>query len=312
MTFRLLYTSLLTLSVVLFSTSSFAAQRHKPFYLADIHGSNMAKVANEVKSRLTKEGFDVIGNYRPSRKTQVIVFTNDSLKKMVKRNRNAAYLAGFRVAITNTSPAIQVSYTNPLYFGYAYRIKEDLSGLDGKLVKALGRKRTFGSRRGLTKQKLFRYHYAFGMEYFDDHLNIRKFSNHQDAIKTIEQGFKEGRGETKKVYRIDIPGKDITIYGVSILAGAGADTVLMNLIDHYKLKHTAHFPYEMVVYKGVVEALHPRLRIALAYPDTRMAGPGSFMSIMTAPDAIYASLVRLAGGIPIESEDDNWASEDDY
>ncbi len=310
MTFRFIYTSLLTLSVFLFSTSSYAALRLKPFYLADIHGASIDVLANEVKARLTKEAFDIIGDYNPSINTRVIVFTNTFLKRLVRKQVNASYLVGLRVAMTKVGSQVQVSYTNPVYFGYAFRVKADLEGLENKLVKTLGKERAFGSRKGLTKSKLKRYHYSFGMEYFDEPLSIRQFSNHRKALKVIEQGFKERRGETKKVYRVDIPGKNITIYGVSITAGAGADTTLMNLIDYYKLKHTAHFPYELVVIDGKVEALHPRFRIAITYPDTRMAGKGSFMSIMGAPDAIYIALVRLVDGV-IKSSAGGWDDTDD-
>jgi hydrogenase maturation factor HypE len=52
----------------------------------------------------------------------------------------------------------------------------------------------------------------------------------------------------------------------------------------------------MVVRDGEVKALAPRFRIAVDFPDQKMMGEHSFMSIMESPQAIEKALTLAAGG----------------
>ncbi|MCX7180640.1 MAG: hypothetical protein NTX56_18380, partial [Proteobacteria bacterium] len=57
----------------------------------------------------------------------------------------------------------------------------------------------------------------------------------------------------------------------------------------------AHLPYELLVSGNKVLALYARFRIALDFPDLKMAGQNSFMKIMESPEAIRKALVSAAG-----------------
>jgi hypothetical protein len=64
----------------------------------------------------------------------------------------------------------------------------------------------------------------------------------------------------------------------------------MKEIDFKPLRSTAHLPYEILVSKGAVQALHAKFRIAVNFPDLSMMGDHSFMRIRCAPDSIEKAL----------------------
>jgi hypothetical protein len=70
----------------------------------------------------------------------------------------------------------------------------------------------------------------------------------------------------------------------------------MSEIDFKDVRSTAHLPYDILVTGDEVEALHARFRIAINFPDLSMMGANSFMNIMPSPDAIKATLTKVAGG----------------
>ncbi|MBE9563775.1 MAG: hypothetical protein IMF17_00920, partial [Proteobacteria bacterium] len=108
-------------------------------------------------------------------------------------------------------------------------------------------------------------------------------------------------GGASKVYRIDVPGKKQTLFGVALSSDTTGnkymdDNFIMTEIDFKELRSTAHLPYDILVTGDEVEALHARFRIAVNFPDLSMMGDNSFMNIMPSPDAIKESLTQAAGG----------------
>jgi len=101
------------------------------------------------------------------------------------------------------------------------------------------------------------------------------------------------KGGCSKVYRVDLPDKKETVFGIAITEGEGADKTIMPIIDISEPKHTAHLPYEMVVSNGKAYMPHGKFRIALDFPDLTM---GTFMKISGAPSAIEEKLKLAAGG----------------
>jgi hypothetical protein len=190
----------------------------------------------------------------------------------------------------------------------AYRMATDLSDVRAQLEKALGAEKDFGSEKKLTAEDLRKYHYTLMMEYFDNPSELAEYDSHADAVKAVEAGLAAGKGGTAEVYRIDIPGKDPegkeqTLFGVA-LKGVNADDCssdeyIMSRIDKSTPRHTAHLPYEILVYGDEVEALYGRFRIAIDWPHLPMVASSSgatFFSIMCAPNAIEEALTKAAGG----------------
>ncbi|HFD81394.1 MAG TPA: hypothetical protein ENK05_13530 [Gammaproteobacteria bacterium] len=293
----------LTGALLALSFGALADQALKPFILAYKTTGDLQAAVDEAKKKVESAGFEVIGNYSPYEGAVVLAITNDALKKAAASSEFGGYAAGQRVSITKVGDEIQVSYTNPMYYANAYRI-EDTSDAEAALKSlqtALGDKEAFGTGdKVLTAKDLRKYHYMFGMEYFDDPSELASYDSYEEAVAAVEKGLAEGRGGAKKVYRIDIPGKKETVFGVALTANdCSGDQYIMSRVDKAPLRSTAHLPYEILVSDGDVYALYARFRIAISWPNLPMVQSdtgATFFNIMCAPNAIEESLIKAAGG----------------
>jgi uncharacterized protein (DUF302 family) len=282
-----------------------AAGEMKPFILASTGSGAVADKVADVKKSLTDNGFDVAGEYSPYENAHIIVVTNSTLKKVAGSHERGGYAAGQRVAITKVGDQVQTTYTNPAYMAAAYHAKGDISSVTDALKKALGSVKEFGPDKGLSEEDIEGYHYTFGMEYFDEPYDLASYDSYEEAVAAVEKGLAEGAGGATKVYRIDIPGKKQTLFGVALSSESTGnkymdDTFIMSEIDFKEVRSTAHLPYDILVTDDTVEALHARFRIAINFPDLSMMGSNSFMNIMPSPDAIRDSLTQAAGGTVAE------------
>jgi len=283
--------------------NAFAEEVMKPFVLGYKTSGDAQAVADEVKGKVEGAGFEVVGTYSPYDGAIVLAITNDDLKKSAASSDFGGYAAGQRVSITQVGEEVQVSYSNPLYYADAYRV-EDTAGATSalsSLQSALGSAETFGSgEKQLTAKDLRKYHYMFGMEYFDDPSELAEYDSYDEAVAAVEKGLAEGRGGATKVYRIDIPGKDETLFGVALGdAGCSGDEYIMSRVDKEAIRSTAHLPYEILVSDGDVYALYARFRIAISYPHLPMIQSdtgATFFNIMCAPNAIEEALIKVSGG----------------
>ena len=282
-----------------------AAEYYKPFVLASKGPGDFNTKVEETKAALTQAGFEILGEYSPYSKTfvdnaEVIVVTNNELKKAASMTKYGGFAAPWRVAVTQVGDEIQVAYANPPYIANAYRLNADLNGVSQALKAALGDEETFGSKKGLTARKLRKYHYTFGMEYFDDVYKLAEYGSHKEAVAKLEKNLADGVAGVTKVYRLDLP-NDVTVFGVARRAPTDADIDMdekhiMEEVDFAELKGTAYLPYEIMVDGNKVVALHMRFRMAVSYPDLKMMGAHSFMGIMQSPSAIQKALTAVAGG----------------
>ena len=265
----------------------------KPFVLAySGEGTIDAKLV-EVKAAVEREGFQVVGEYAPYKGTHIVVVTSDELKNNAAKSNFGAYGAIARISLTEKGKNLQIAYFNPVYMAQAYKMKDGLAGTAAKLEKALGKKETFGSKKGLKADKLRTYHYMVLMPYFDDQVELAKYKSHEEAVQAVESNLAAGKGGTVKVYRVDLHGKKESVFGVGIKNGDGSDAAVMKTVDFGELKQTAHLPYELIISDGTVYMLHGKFRIALDFPDLTM---GTFMKISGAPSAIENALKQVAGG----------------
>lgn len=269
----------------------------KPYVLADVRNSLLSAAKSQVVEKLTADQWQVVGDFQPFKGAQVLVVTHPEIKKLatIKGSKGALFLLPQRISLTETPAGVQIAYTNPYYFAYAYQVDAPVDVVADSLRQALGWKEEFGSAKGLSVSKLKDYKYAFGMEHFEERLELADYGDYKTAIQKVSTALKAGKGGTSKAYRIDLPGRDASVFGVQMTEGFN-DKQIIDTVDINPLKHTAYLPYEMVVDGGTVYALHPRFRIAISFPDTRMVGDHSFMKMMRAPDDIHKALVNAAGG----------------
>jgi uncharacterized protein (DUF302 family) len=282
-----------------------AAEYFKPFVLGSRGPGDFDAKVQATKESLKAAGFEILGEYTPYENTfvdkaHVIIVTNDELKKAAAMTEYGGFAAPWRVGVTKVGDEIQVAYANPAYLANAYRLKADLNGVSEALKEALGAQEEFGAKKGLTARKLRKYHYTFGMEYFDNPYELAEYKSHKDAVAAIENNLAQGVAGVTKVYRLDLP-NNVTVFGVARKAPSEAELDMdeqhiMTEVDFDELKGTAYLPYEIMVYGNKVVALHMRFRMAVHYPDLKMMGSNSFMNIMPSPNAIQKALTAAAGG----------------
>lgn len=268
----------------------------KPFVLASKSAGTVAEKSAQVKTALQAGGFTVVGQYAPYAGADILIVTNDELKKNAAASENGGYGAVQRISITEAGKEVQVSYTNPVYMANVYRMSGDLSNVAAHLSSALGRVEEFGSAKGMTAKQARKYHYMMGMEYFDEPSVLAEYGSYEEAVQAVDAKLTGNKNGISKVYRVDVPGKKETVFGVA-MKGSGEnkymdDKFIMDEIDAQAIKSTAHLPYEVLVSGNKVYALYARFRIAINFPDLSMMGSHSFMSIMKSPEAIRLALQK--------------------
>lgn len=287
--------SAMAVSVVLLVSSTAAmAASYMPFILGSTTTDSVAATADKAKSALTSNGFQVVGSYSPATDTQVIIVTNDALKSLAAQSENGGFGAMERVSIVKRGANTEVSYTNPVYMWNVYKMKGDITPVQSAMEKALGKQSEFGAEEALSADDLRDYHYKFMMPYFDDVDELEDYDSHQQAVDTIEKALAAGKAGVTKVYRIDLPNANSTVFGVAISKGEGADKNILTQIDANGHSHAAHLPYEILVVGKKAIALNGKFRIAINWPSLSMMGSGSFMSIANAPDEITDVLDKVA------------------
>jgi hypothetical protein len=286
--------NVISIIALMLVSSIMVAQTLKPYILASSISGEMPTAT--VKANLTEQGFTVIGEYMPADDDNrwLIVVSHPELDKAVQAVGGlTGFAATLRVALTKEENSVNITYTNPTYWGNAYfRDNYDKVAINYKAVdkafktafatigSTIGT--PFGSEKGEKIEDLRKYHYMMGMPYFDDTKELGEFSSYKEAIDKIEASLASSKPGITKVYRYDVPGKDLTLYGLA-LGGENGETKFMPKIDITTPKHTAFLPYEILVMGNEVHMLHGRFRIALSFPDLTM---GTFTKIMSTPGDI--------------------------
>jgi hypothetical protein len=145
------------------------------------------------------------------------------------------------------------------------------------------------------------------MEYFDDPSVLNNFGSHEQAVTTVRDNLASKVSASTQVFELklgsDTRGKQMTLFGVGLIGSdeedCSSDAYIMSRIDKDSPRHTAHLPYEILVYGDQAEALYGRFRIAISWPHLPMMASdtgATFFSIMCAPGAIRKALTKIAGG----------------
>ena len=295
----------ITLFLLVLVTGIFSLARAevlKPFVLGKTPPGNIDDVVEYTKAQLTDQGFSIVGSYTPYPNATVICASHPELTAAAAKAENGGFGAAQRVAVTEVNGAFQTTYMNPAYLGTAYGLGK-LETVSADLAAALGHEQEFGAK-GIKEEKLGpgKYHYKMLMPYFNDIDVLNTYPDYETGVKTVEANLAAGKGGTVKVYRIDLPGKEVSVFGVGIPQGDGPDSgdkdtdkEIMDIIDFRDIRSTAYLPYELMVQGNQAIALRGRYRIAVHFPDTSMAGSHGFTAIMSAPGGIKNALEAVAG-----------------
>jgi len=300
------------LSLSLFISSVSAAEKTvilKPFTLAKTYTSKeLSQVASIVNGQLISAGFKIVGIYEPYTTAKIYIVTNKTLLNTAAKTEFGGFGATIRVSVTEKNNQIQVVHNNPTYMSLAYNMKGRLSSTRQLLAKTLGYEKDFGGE-GIASDELPDYNYAFGLEGFKGFMDLAEHKSHKAALKSVEAGFAKALKNMKKVYRVDIPGKKQTVFGISLTNDIKDqkflnDQFVMDIIDSKDIRRSAHLPYELMVVDKRVIIMHPHFRLAVNFPDLRMFGKHSFGKLMDLPYVYEEFFIQLAGGVwPIPEEE---------
>lgn len=291
------------MAMLLLTTIWVSAQNLKPYILAFETSESISDIKSKIESNLEQNNIKVVGEYQPAndKNRYVIIFSSPELENAVKEVGGlTGFAATLRLGITLENGKTIVSYTNPVYWGNAYfrkdfeKVSSNYATLTSHLESAMKASgsfsgKQFGSEKGLPIGDLQKYHYMFGMPYFDDIVELADFDNYQAALAKIESSIQKGVPNLKMVYKLSVPENDLTLYGFA-LSGQDGEAKFLPTIDINNPKHTAFLPYEVLVMGNKVIMLHGRYRIAVSFPDLTM---GTFSKIMSTPGAIEDLLKQL-------------------
>jgi hypothetical protein len=286
----------LFLALTAFLESFALAQALFPYTLGASSDLNISGTAERVKANLISGGFRVLGEYQPAgdKNRWLIVITSEELIKAAEQTGGLkGFAAALRVALAFEIGKVRISYTTPEYWLNAYygdqyeQVESILEPLSGRLARVMQESGTysgrgFGSENGLTTDDLRSYRYMTGMPKFQNTIKLATFSKYQEAIDKIETNLIKGVPGVRKVYSIEIPGKELKLYGIA-LTGEKGESHFLPVIDTSEPKSTAFLPYEFLVMGNEVHMLNGRYRIALSFPDL---GMGDFARIISIPGDI--------------------------
>ncbi len=293
-------TQLLLALSLCFSSLSYSKETLKPFVLASVETADYQQTVADTKQKLTENGFTLLGEYVPYGNNTVIIATNDDALRVAAMSKRGAYGAPMRIAVSQYGTEVEVSYANPLYFEKAYWLKGSLAPVDKALREALGFVKTFGSKKGLTAKKLKKFHYMFSMPYFDDPYEYDEYDSHEQAVSEVEKRLNIEGDPLTMVYKLEIPGTKMTIFGVQMKQTGKNDDekdldeeYQMSIVDYERPGKKAYLAYEILVNNNQVEALHMKYRMALYFPDLPMTGKHGFTKLMSSPGEIDDAFENL-------------------
>jgi len=295
--------SLAVLFSTLLSSLAFAAEdtQYKPFVLASSGPGSLAEKTAATISTLEATGFEIVGQYSPVNGSNVIVVTSDELKQVASKSGRGGYAAGQRVSVAENEGNIEVAFINPLYIQHAYRLNGEMQPVFDTLSAALGNtSECGGGDKKMTARKLAKYNYMPTMQKFDDPSELRTFDTYEAAVAAVEAGLAIEGDALTQVYRIDIPGKQQTVFGVGMMMTNEDEEDIdskfqMSVVDFEGCNKSAYFPYEVLVNGTEVEALHMRFRMAVHFPNLSMMGSHGFTKLISSPGAIEDALEVMVG-----------------
>ena len=282
-----------TLIVLFLSSNNLGAQNLKPYILAAKSDASLEEISTVVKTNLTEAGLDVIGEYSPAKDDNriVLIVTSDELKNAVKISGGLSGFASvLRVGLTIENDLVNISYTNPIYWGNAYyrndyeNVQAFYIAVTEKITSALSsvgeiQNLPFGSEDGIKEKSLKKYRYMIGMEKFDDVAKLNEFESYEEAVNIIDENL---INSDDLIYSIEFPEEKLKLYGIAI-GGEKGEEHFLPIIDILTPQHTAFLPYELLIVDKKVVMLHGRFRIAVSFPDLTMM---TFSKIMSTPGDI--------------------------
>lgn len=287
----------LILSCVLLGASQFCLALAPYMQGSKLPAADLSTQLSQVEKKLQAEGFTVVGRHTPEglpRHASLVVTDPKVLEAIRTIGGSSVIASGIRVGVKTDGT---VSYMNPDYWYRAYlrdqfkTAQTAVQSAQMRLAKALGEGPAFGG--DVPEADLPHYRYMFGMERFDSaNSELSTHASFEAALKTVRGNLSKGVGSSSSssVYEVVVADNQTAVFGVAMGHPEDGEGWWVNKIG---ADHIAGLPYEVFIVGNKVYAPYARYRIALAWPAL---GMGQFMGIINAPEAIRATLIRVAGG----------------
>lgn len=290
--YKRLYLSMIFAIFGLACSVTMAGTVYRPFTEAErINAQTLEKALVEVEKKIKNAGFQVVGVYSPYKGAKIIGITSGELKAITSKIKHGGFAAVLHVSLTQVDEGIEVSYTNPSYFGYAYQVGS-LESVALRLEDTLGVRTSFGSRSGIFSSDLKKWHKMWGMPFFTDATLLKRFDSHQQAIAALKTALAHPDSDMRQVWSVKVSPNQ-TIFGVQLHKGYWRNNrvqKIMQKLDVTGLKRTASLPWEILVQDNRIVYLPGKYRIALVFPDVSLE---TFMRISQVPDEMDKSAQKL-------------------
>ncbi len=252
------YFALLALSLL--TAAALEAKNVPAYFSAPYHDTAT------VKKSLQKSGLHLLAVYHPAGKgyLNVILYTSGTLKHLAAKPKRG-FAAVQRVLVNSKTKTVLA--TNPEYWLRAFLQKDYKPGSEGPvkraLIKSLGKLQP--TQDALSSGKLAKYHFMFGMPYYEDMTVLKKGNKLSVASRVFTLSLPNG----SKLVGVRMP-KSVE----SFVSKIGEDKALV-------------LPYTVLIEKGEALMLAPKYYLAISYPRLSM---GQFMKISNTPGAIEKAL----------------------
>ncbi|WP_345985471.1 hypothetical protein WCX49_12860 [Sulfurimonas sp. HSL-1656] len=228
----------------------------------------------EAESRLKSAGFDIVGHYAATAKSETLIITNSALQTAAGKP-GRGFGAILRVLVDGEHQRIAV--TNPVYFGKAF-LQQDYDPvlaeqLTTSLTSALGT--MSASEDSFAFDKLEGYHFMIGMPYYEDTYDLAE----GDTAALVSK-LDTYNGGKNIVFKLSV-GEGKTLVGFALSDDTKA------FVDTIGQQNAEILPYTILVEEGKAKALAAKYYIAISYPMLTM---GEFMRIVNTPGAIEKEL----------------------
>lgn len=229
-----------------------------------------------VKAKLAEAGFEIVGTYAPTKKSETVVITTSELKAAANKP-DRGFGAVLRVLVDGENNRVAV--TNPVYFGKAF-FQDDYSHalamkLTQSLQSALGA--MTDSPDAFDYDELSGYHFMVGMPYYKDYHELAEGDN--AALLEQAEGYKKGK---MVVFKLDI-GEGRTLVGMDLSKRT------KKFVKKIGAQNAEILPYAVLIEDDKAKALAAKYYIAISYPLLTM---GEFMTIATVPGQIEKDLKK--------------------
>ncbi len=274
---KLLSTFVLSLVIAGFSLQTLSADESAPKSVNAYLISQMM-TAEEVSSKLTSAGFEVIGTYEINKKNklQTVIYTNDTLKKMAsKPGRGFAGIGRILIDGTNN----QLSISNPVYFGKAF-MQDDadyatLKGIKDSLTAVFADVKPSDDKWGY--EDLSDYQFMTMMPYYQDSAVVGE-GDTAELVKKAES-YKSG-----KLHLFTLKLADD-----KYLVGYELSKRTAKFVEKIGVQNASVLPYTILIENNEARMLAAKYYLAVSYPQLTMT---QFMKIATVPGAIETELAK--------------------